>query len=166
MGNVFPGTQLKIQRFLSIEGSKLFHFIHQCISGFLTRFLFCLSGFGASAEPLHFTAKVIGSAGLLGQLALKAKFTVAQLARKLVDRSEVEQRTVRQITAVKKAMYDMVRKLAGRLFNAPSEEAVEAELLAEVDHICRSFAAGMMTVPDTTPPEGIGDGEEASDGEG
>lgn len=85
--------------------------------------------------------------------AIEKKIAVGMLARRLVERGEVERRTVAQIMAVRAALNDMVRKMASRLFNAPSQEELERELQAEVDHILESFARGLERVADDEQPE-------------
>ena len=101
-------------------------------------------------------------------LAVEKKWSVALMAKKLVQREEVERRTVQQVLAVRQALNDMVRKLASRLYNAASPEAIELELQAEVDHILASFAQGMERVPGdasgaATLQEIVGTQEEVTD---
>lgn len=81
-------------------------------------------------------------------LALEKRWSVAAMAKQLVPRQQVIERTTQQILAVRQALNDMVRKLASRLFNAPSPESIEAELQREVDHILDGFAQGLEQISD------------------
>lgn len=81
-------------------------------------------------------------------LAIEKKWAVAHMAKQLVPRKDVIERTTQQIMAVRTALNDMVRKLASRLFNAPTPEAIEAELQAEVDHILDGFSRGLGQIID------------------
>ena len=76
--------------------------------------------------------------------AMERKIRVGLLARRLVDRGEVEDRTVRQIMVVRQALSDMVRKLSPRFFKAPSLDVLMQEFQDEIDHICQSFADGLQ----------------------
>lgn len=82
--------------------------------------------------------------------AIEKRISVGVLAGRLVDRVEVERRTVKQILVVRQALNDMVRKMASRLFNAPSQEDLERELQSEVDHILSSFSRGLEQVVDAS----------------
>lgn len=81
-------------------------------------------------------------------LAIEKRWAVAQMAKQLVPRQQVIERTTQQIMAVRQALNDMVRKLASRLFNAPTPEAIEQELQLEVDHILNGFAQGLQSLVD------------------
>jgi hypothetical protein len=81
-------------------------------------------------------------------LAIEKRWAVAAMAKQLVPRAQVVERTTKQIMAVRQALNDMVRKLASRLFNASSPEAIEQELQQEVDHILSGFAQGLEQITD------------------
>jgi hypothetical protein len=93
--------------------------------------------------------------------ALEKKVAVGLLVRRLVERAEVERRSVQQILAVRQSLNGMVRKMSARLFNAPSPEWIEQELQTEVDYILEGFAEGMERVADID--EAPAAGEDADD---
>jgi len=79
-------------------------------------------------------------------LAINARLTVSERMGQLLPRDLVEKDASMAALTVRNRLNDMVRKMASRLFGAPSEVAIEEALQAEVDDILRGFARGLTNI--------------------
>ena len=86
-----------------------------------------------------------------GYRAERERLALARETGDLIERAEVVDYAGRAVLTVRNRLNDLVRKMAARLFNAPSREWIEEQMQDEVDAICSTYERGMGT--DAEPPD-------------
>ena len=97
--------------------------------------------------------------------ASREKLAFDRETGELIDRDVVVAYAGRAVLTVRNRLNDIVRKMAARLFNAPSREWIEEQLQEEVDAICATYERGMRTDSAATEPLGASAGSEPADAE-